>query len=144
MPVPDTDTFAMSDVVTEIGAGDDLVELFALSNPDGFDPTYVGDKTNLLNFRNYNNNPTSPWNVSALQLILHHEFPAGFIPDTATALYVKPDGLSVYCGEGGSTQGEWFQFDMNPAFDFYTMTFVGTKVDNITSGFNNFFCFLTW
>ena len=39
----------------------DLVGLFAASNPDGFDPTYVGDKTNLLNFRNYNNEPIPPF-----------------------------------------------------------------------------------
>ena len=31
----------------------DLVGLFANANNDGFDPAYVGDKTNLLNFRNY-------------------------------------------------------------------------------------------
>ena len=35
----------------------DLVGLFAAANPNGFDPAYVGNKTNLLNFRNYNNEP---------------------------------------------------------------------------------------
>ena len=59
MAVPDTDTFSMSDVAIEVGSGDDLVELFALAEVQGgtFDPVYVGDKTNLLNFRNYSNVP---------------------------------------------------------------------------------------
>lgn len=55
--VPDTNSFSMQDVVNAGVAGDDLVELFANANPNGFDPAYVGDKTNLLNFRNYNNEP---------------------------------------------------------------------------------------
>ncbi len=55
--VPDTDSFSMQDVVDAGVAGDDLQELFANANPDGFDPAYVGDKTNLLNFRNYDNEP---------------------------------------------------------------------------------------
>ncbi len=50
--VPDTDNFAMSDVVTEIGSGDDLGELFGLATGT-FDPAYEGDRSNLLNFRNY-------------------------------------------------------------------------------------------
>ncbi len=54
--VPDTDNFAMSDVVTEIGSGDDLIELFSLATGT-FDPAYEGDKTNLLNFRNYQHVP---------------------------------------------------------------------------------------
>jgi len=60
MSVPNTDTFSMQDVVTEIGAGDDLVELFSLATGT-FDPAYIGDQTNLLNFRNYSHvPPTDP------------------------------------------------------------------------------------
>lgn len=53
MSVPNTTTFSMQEVANEIGAGDNLVELFSLANDDGFDPAYEGSKNSLLNFRNY-------------------------------------------------------------------------------------------
>ena len=72
MSVPNTDNFSMQDVVDEIGAGDDLVELFGLANPDGFDPLYNPglENSNLLNFRNYNNNPyqTIPFGPKAFDI----------------------------------------------------------------------------
>ena len=53
MAVPDTDTFTLIDVTTEIGkGGTNLAQSFDQATGT-FDPLYVGDKTNLLNFRNY-------------------------------------------------------------------------------------------
>ena len=54
MAVPDTDDFTLQDVVTEINpTTDDLVDCFADADVNQFDGDYEGDKTQLLNFRNY-------------------------------------------------------------------------------------------
>src|SRR5690606_41337698 len=56
MAVPNTNTFTMIDVCTEMGlsaSGRSLAELFANANNNGFDPNYVGSKDRLSNFRNY-------------------------------------------------------------------------------------------
>lgn len=55
MAVPNTNTFSLQDVQTELGGvNDDLVECFANANAGSFDPAYEGSKNQLLNFRNYN------------------------------------------------------------------------------------------
>ena len=57
MAVPDTTTFSLQDVVTEINpTTDDLVDCFADADADLFDPTHQEDKNELLNFRNYDGN----------------------------------------------------------------------------------------
>ena len=54
MAVPDTDDFTLQNVVTEINpTTDDLVDCFADADVNQFDGDYEGDKTQLLNFRNY-------------------------------------------------------------------------------------------
>ena len=54
MAIPDTTTFSLQDVVTEINpTTDDLVDCFADAVSGSFDPSYSGSKNNLLNFRNY-------------------------------------------------------------------------------------------
>jgi len=54
MSVPNTTTFSLQDVQTELGGvNDDLIECFSNAAPLGFDPTYEGSKNQLLNFRNY-------------------------------------------------------------------------------------------
>jgi hypothetical protein len=54
MAVPDTTTFTLQDVVTEVATTtDDLVDCFADAISGKFDATYSGDKDRLLNFRNY-------------------------------------------------------------------------------------------
>ncbi len=58
MAVPNTNTFSLSDVITEIGGGvDSLADCFSNSNSLGFDPAYSGGKNSLLNFRNYSDTP---------------------------------------------------------------------------------------
>ena len=58
MAIPDTTTFSLQDVVTEINpTTDDLVDCFADAVSGSFDPNYEGSKNNLLNFRNYGATP---------------------------------------------------------------------------------------
>jgi len=54
MAVPDTTTFTLQDVVTEVNpTTDDLVDCFADAVASKFDSNYSGSKNSLLNFRNY-------------------------------------------------------------------------------------------
>lgn len=54
MAVPDTTTFTLDDVVTEVvPTTDDLVDCFADAVAASFDSSYEGSKDRLLNFRNY-------------------------------------------------------------------------------------------
>jgi len=55
MPVPDTTTFTLQNVVDEVNpTTDDLVDCFSAAVGSGsFDSNYEGDKNQLLNFRNY-------------------------------------------------------------------------------------------
>ena len=54
MAVPDTTTFTLQDVVTEVNpTTDDLVDCFADAVSSKFDSNYSGSKNSLLNFRNY-------------------------------------------------------------------------------------------
>ena len=54
MAVPNTTTFALSDVITEIGPHiNSLGGCFADANSSYFNPLYEGDKDRLSNFRDY-------------------------------------------------------------------------------------------
>jgi len=54
MAVPNTSTFSLQDVLPEItGETGDLADCFTHAIAGYFDPTYVGSKNSLLNFRNY-------------------------------------------------------------------------------------------
>jgi hypothetical protein len=54
MAVPDTNTFTLQTVVTEVNpTTDDLVDCFADAVAGKFDSNYSGSKNSLLNFRNY-------------------------------------------------------------------------------------------
>jgi len=77
MAVPNTTTFSLQDVVTEINpTTDDLVDCFADAVAGSFDPSYSGSKNNLLNFRNYGAAPAViQFNVSG----------NNFVIDSATA-----------------------------------------------------------
>ena len=54
MAVPDTNTFTLQDVVTEVNpTTDDLTDCFADAVAASFDAAYEGSKDRLSNFRNY-------------------------------------------------------------------------------------------
>lgn len=57
MGVPNTTTFSLNDVKTAVGNFSDLADLFKQADSAQFDPLYSGNKDNLLNFRNYGNQP---------------------------------------------------------------------------------------
>lgn len=66
MPVPNTNTFTLQDVCTEMGLAFDgatLSQCFANANAAGFDATYSGAKDRLSNFRNYDHNPTDAYSL---------------------------------------------------------------------------------
>lgn len=78
MSVPNTNTFSLSDVKTELesnGASTttNLVDAFHHANSWGFDPTYLGEGDNLLNFRNYEHTPNVNWNLSDMTQIVTGE-----------------------------------------------------------------------
>jgi hypothetical protein len=56
MAVPNTNTFSLQNVVTEIGLGGSkttLVDCFTNANSSGFVSAYQGSKDRLSNFRGY-------------------------------------------------------------------------------------------
>lgn len=61
MAVPNTTTFALSDVVTELGLipPKSLGDCFASASASSFDPSYEGSKDRLSNFRNYGSGVTT-------------------------------------------------------------------------------------
>jgi hypothetical protein len=85
--VPDTTTFDMDDVRNAVGSYNDLKSLFSNADSAQFDPTYAGNKDNLLNFRNYGNQPV--WRA-------------------ANAYGVVSTQSSKYCGQKPNTTIYWF------------------------------------
>ena len=55
MAVPNTNTFSLSDVITELNLADDegLQECFDEANSKGFVLSYAGSSDRLSNFRGY-------------------------------------------------------------------------------------------
>jgi len=69
MAVPNTTTFSLQDVVTEVGpTTNDLVDCFADANLAYFDPNYYGTGNDLLEFRNY----CSSTSTCATQIFAHY------------------------------------------------------------------------
>jgi len=110
MGVPDTTTFTLQDVVTDINpTTDDLVDCFADASASGFDPAYSGSKNELLNFRNYNLSLTSisgsTTNVgkpalgctSTLDTTYYHDG-AGIFPVVSDIVYTDSGGTTLLVG----------------------------------------------
>ena len=123
MAVPDTTTFTLQDVVTEINpTTDDLVDCFADAVAGNFDSSYSGSKDELLNFRNYG-------------------------ASTLTSFYVTVSGSkTAYCGALVSVQMWHDGANALPIFDdaVYTNSsgttsaaWVGYKGFNTTNGLNS-------
>ena len=63
MAIPNTNTFSLQDVVTEIGLGSSkakLVDCFTNANSSGFVAAYAGAKDRLSNFRGYSHTSVKP------------------------------------------------------------------------------------
>tara|TARA_R100000656_G_scaffold110072_2_gene82118 strand:+ start:567 stop:992 length:426 start_codon:yes stop_codon:yes gene_type:complete len=113
MPVPNTSTFSLQNVVNEIaGAQSSLSDCFFDANPDGFNPSYEGLKNSLLNFRDYDDDDgggvpttsvtlgTSSSNaVGACQNYIFspvtYYIPLGQTFPFATALYINSSGTTT-------------------------------------------------
>lgn len=62
MAVPNTTTFSLSDVTTELGltgSNRTLLKCFSEAQIANFNQSYRGDRNNLLNFRDYSNTRAS-------------------------------------------------------------------------------------
>lgn len=119
MAVPNTTTFTLQDVETEIaGAQTSLAGCFAAANAGGFDPAYEGSKTSLLNFRNYTDicvsgltgftfYPTATTSGAACGPVggatTYYHDGVGSRPANADKIYTSSDGCTLFNG-GGS----WF------------------------------------
>lgn len=67
MAVPNTNTFTLQDVKTELAtSSNDLVTFFSIADDAKFDPNYKGSKNSLLNFRNYGFGKTATLLVSSV------------------------------------------------------------------------------
>lgn len=110
MGVPDTTTFTLQDVVTDINpTTDDLVDCFADASASGFDPAYSGSKNELLNFRNYNLSLTSISGsttsvgkpalgcTSTLDTTYYHDG-AGIFPVVSDIMYTDSGGTTLLVG----------------------------------------------
>ena len=110
MGVPDTTTFTLQDVVTDINpTTDDLVDCFADASASGFDPAYSGSKNELLNFRNYNLSLTSISGsttsvgkpalgcTSTLDTTYYHDG-AGIFPVVSDIVYTDSGGTTLLVG----------------------------------------------
>jgi hypothetical protein len=111
MPVPNTTTFTLQNVVDEVNpTTDDLVDCFSDANSSGFDGTYSGNKDNLLNFRNYTHVTLTSYSSSAGQgsvfgvcdtslLQTYYHDGSGSLPVTGDVCYSDSAGnnyLSAY------------------------------------------------
>lgn len=72
MAVPDTNTFGLQEVCTELGltgSNRTLTACFANAIADRFDPAYSGNKNSLYNFRNYK--PKALYRTAVLVTAIH-------------------------------------------------------------------------
>ncbi|AGO48338.1 hypothetical protein Phi17:1_gp62 [Cellulophaga phage phi17:1] len=111
MAVPNTNTFLLSDVRSELSlpSTTSLVACFSAAIASGFDPAYSGSKDSLLNFRNY----------STLILKSFLSSSTGESNGSNACLLLTPS-ITLY--HNGSN----------------TFPMIGDKVTTDDSGFNNF------
>ena len=131
MAVPDTTTFTLQDVVTEIvPATDDLVSCFADSVDGDFDIAYKGAKDNLYNFRNYGA-AFVLWDIDRINATTAHtaniaSFIDGLSEATTTQIFVDEGGTRLYAIDFSAKKIE--QMSLSVAHDLSsTITAVGTS-----------------
>ena len=134
MAVPDTTTFTLQDVVTEVNpTTDDLVDCFADAVASKFDSNYSGSKNSLLNFRNYGavtlttfhltvNTPKSTFACyGTANNVAYHNGGANTIAAVGDTVYSNSTGTTTYpAGTYGQT--------------FYSGGYVGSRIVVNSSG----------
>ena len=103
MAVPDTDTFTLQDVVTEVNpTTDDLADCFTDANIFLFDPAY-SSSVGLLKFRNYNGGFRTAFSASTASkdpcsLSLNQTYywvRTSFAPQLTETIYTAATGSGV-------------------------------------------------
>ena len=134
MAVPDTTTFTLQDVVTEVNpTTDDLVDCFADAVASKFDSNYSGSKNSLLNFRNYGavtlttfhltvNTPKSSFACyGTANNVAYHNGGANTIAAVGDTVYSNSAGTTTYpAGTYGQT--------------FYSGGYIGSRIVVNSSG----------
>ncbi len=134
MAVPDTNTFTLQDVVTEVNpTTDDLVDCFADAVASKFDSNYSGSKNSLLNFRNYGavtlttfhltvNTPKSSFACyGTANNVAYHNGGSNTIAAVGDTVYSNSAGTTTYpAGTYGQT--------------FYSGGYVGSRIVVNSSG----------
>ena len=134
MAVPDTNTFTLQDVVTEVNpTTDDLVDCFADAVASKFDSNYSGSKNSLLNFRNYGavtlttfhltvNTPKSTFACyGTANNVAYHDGDPNTIAAVGDTVYSDSAGTTTYAaGTYGQT--------------FYSGGYVGSRIVVDSSG----------
>ena len=99
MAVPDTTTFTLQNVADEfdLGSNDGLIDCFEEATSGDFDPSYSGDKDNLLNFRNYGAT-SNVWVVTDIALSQTKTLPTSFYSNNVadSQVYVDASGLKLF------------------------------------------------
>ena len=134
MAVPDTNTFTLQNVVTEVNpTTDDLVDCFADAVASKFDSNYSGSKNSLLNFRNYGavtlttfhltvNTPKSSFACyGTANNVAYHNGGSNTIAAVGDTVYSNSAGTTTYpAGTYGQT--------------FYSGGYVGSRIVVNSSG----------
>ena len=134
MAVPNTTTFTLQDVVTEVNpTTDDLVDCFADAVASKFDSNYSGSKNSLLNFRNYGavtittfhltvNTPKSSFACyGTANNVAYHNGGANTIAAVGDTVYSNSAGTTTYpAGTYGQT--------------FYSGGYIGSRIVVNSSG----------
>ena len=134
MAVPDTTTFTLQDVVTEVNpTTDDLVDCFADAVASKFDSNYSGSKNSLLNFRNYGavtlttfhltvNTPKSSFACyGTANNVAYHNGGSNTIAAVGDTVYSNSAGTTTYpAGTYGQT--------------FYSGGYIGSRIVVNSSG----------
>lgn len=134
MAVPDTNTFTLQTVVTEVNpTTDDLVDCFADAVAGKFDSNYSGSKNSLLNFRNYGavtlttfhltvNTPKSTLACDGTaNNVAYHDGGSNTIAAVGDTVYSNSTGTTTYpAGTYGQT--------------FYSGGYVGSRIVVNSSG----------
>lgn len=129
MPVPDTNTFSLQDVVNEINpTTNDLVDCIADAEHVQFDPAYYTyPATNLLEFRNYGNQ----WVIADMDIVAADTLVVtsdinGASQAVGTGVFVDNGGTRVYLIDYAAKTIE--QFSLSIAHNLSsTWTPVGTS-----------------
>jgi hypothetical protein len=133
MAVPNTTTFSLQDVVTDLGCAGNLTACFAAAIDATFDPLYKGSKNNLLNFRNYGG-----LFVSIDIVAISYSYDT--TPCTTYTVTITASGTwtAIWLNSGSSAEGAFHATKYSgAASDTVTITAIDTNLDafNLTDTF---------